>query len=541
MPAPGACRSCGAPLARHTTTPLCAICRQRARDARSRAPDVPPQFWEFRPLAAAFSAQHMGRVCRAYRSHPFHAALHGSHGIAQATVAGWLGMTQAQVSRIENGPPIRNLDALVHWAVTLRIPIAHLWFDLPRRPGSEIGAPPAATASEPDPAVVASQHEWRLTRRYLNGHRSDLAKAAVALYPSAARLGQTALLSAPEWMPERPVPLGDVALNWTDGPQPSAIDGTEPEANSLSPLRTARHRFDRYTSAIRYVDTPTLFENRPSYRLLDVAWTNGGGSMRFGLSAYFDKLDVAEAIGHEYARAATQTPDDGGAGAGVKWRDLPFRRVTDPFDLASRHVIPAITTLTLCRNREQRTATFLLHWRDPSRVATAGGIYDVIPAGEFQPSSISPWSQTTDLDLWRNIVREYSEELCGEPEHDGSRGTPVNYDAWPFYRAMCRARVAGRLRAYCLGVGLDALTLAATIPTVVVIDDDAFDELFGEVVEVNAEGVTVKSFQGQGSATGIPFTEENVERLLTDEPMAPPGAACLHLAWQHRDLLLDAG
>jgi transcriptional regulator with XRE-family HTH domain len=46
-------------------------------------------------------------------------------------VAGWLGMTQAQVSRIENGPPIRNLDTLVFWAMTLRIPERHLWFDLP--------------------------------------------------------------------------------------------------------------------------------------------------------------------------------------------------------------------------------------------------------------------------------------------------------------------------------------------------------------------------------------------------------------------------
>jgi len=31
----------------------------------------------------------------------------------------------------------------------------------------------------------------------------------------------------------------------------------------------------------------------------------------------------------------------------------------------------------------------------------------------------------------------------------------------------------------------------------------------------------------------------NVRRLLDDEPIAPPGAACLELAWQHRDLLLD--
>lgn len=536
MPESRRCRSCRAPLAQHTSGPLCALCRRRAGAVLTEPPEVPPEFWEAEPLASAFATQHMGRVCRAYRTHPFHAALHGPTGITQATVADWLGMTQAQVSRIENGPPIRNLDALVHWALTLHIPEGHLWFDLP---GQQSGAqaPPGATVGTLDPAVVASQHEWRLTRRYLNGHRSDLARAAVDLYPREARIGKTALLSPAGWLPEAPVALDEIELAWVDGPQPSTIVGSEPEAQSLCPLRTSRQRFDRYTSAVRYVDSPALFENRPSYRLLDVEWSHDPGRMTFGLSAYFDKLDIAEAIGHEFARAASQmTPP---AGDAVGWRELPFRRLADPFDLASRPVIPAITTLTLCRDRARGTATFLLHWRDPARVATAGGIYDVIPAGEFQPSSISPWSHTDDLDMWRNIVREYSEELCGEPEHDGSRGVPVDYEGWPFYRAMNRARDSGRLAAYCLGVGLDALTLAATIPTVVVVDEDAFDELFGEVVEVNAEGITVRSLDGQAAATGIPFTSDNVQRMLTDEPMAPPGAACLHLAWQHREQLLD--
>ena len=85
-------------------------------------------------MAAALDARHMGEICHAYRSHPFHRPLHGRHGIPQTTVARWLGMTQAQVSRIENGPPIRNLDALTFWAVVPRIPQAHLWFRPATRP-----------------------------------------------------------------------------------------------------------------------------------------------------------------------------------------------------------------------------------------------------------------------------------------------------------------------------------------------------------------------------------------------------------------------
>jgi hypothetical protein len=450
-------------------------------------------------------------------------------------------MTQAQVSRIENGSPIRNLDALVFWALTLRIPQAHLWFDLPAQArDSASPLPPDVASPQPERTVVASQQAWRQVRHYLNGHRSDLAKAAALLYQPDLRVGPTALLSPPDWLPPQPVDLGAVELSLVEGLQPAAVDGTEPAAQALLPLRSGRAHFDRYTSAIRYVDSPALFENRPSYRLLDVNWPDGAGQLLFGLSAYFGKIDVAEAIGHEYALATSQAADRA-TGRGAEWPDLSFRRLVDPFDLHGRHVIPAITTLTLCRERSRGSATFLLHWRDPTKVATAGGIYDVIPAGEFQPSSVGPWSYAADLDVWRNIVREYREELLGEPEHDGSRGTPVDYDGWPFFRALTRCRSAGRLDAWCLGIGVDALTLAATIPTVVVIDTDAFVEVFGEVVASNAEGITVTSFQGTGSARGIPFTEENVQRLLTTEPMAPPGAACIYLSWKHRDFLLTQG
>ncbi len=75
----------------------------------------------------AFAGWHMGRVCCAYRRHPFH----GSDPLSQELVGRWLGITQPQLSRIEHGPPIRDLDKLIHWARTLRIPPYCLWFDLP--------------------------------------------------------------------------------------------------------------------------------------------------------------------------------------------------------------------------------------------------------------------------------------------------------------------------------------------------------------------------------------------------------------------------
>ncbi len=68
----------------------------------------------------------MGRVIAAYRNHPFH-----GQPLYQEVVAGWVFMTQPQLSRVENGPPIKDLDKLVLWARTLRIPGHLLWFTLP--------------------------------------------------------------------------------------------------------------------------------------------------------------------------------------------------------------------------------------------------------------------------------------------------------------------------------------------------------------------------------------------------------------------------
>jgi hypothetical protein len=88
-----------------------------------------------------------------------------------------------------------------------------------------------------------------------------------------------------------------------------------------------------------------------------------------------------------------------------------------------------------------------------------------------------------------------------------------------------------------LGLGLDALTLAATILTVVVLDDDVFGQVFGQAVRYNDEGEIV-AVAGGVPTDGVPFTEESVARMLDTEPMASPGAACLSLAWQHRNQLL---
>jgi transcriptional regulator with XRE-family HTH domain len=456
-----------------------------------------------------------------------------SDGINQADLAQILNFDQSYVSKIENGQrQVRDVETLLRIAQQLEVPPNRLGLS-PELLRPVTPPPTTALVGMVDP-VESDQTEWRTVRRRLNRSRGALARTAARLYQPETRLGDVPFMARNEWIPGRPLRLEDIDLQWADDAAGTLVTGGEPEASCTLPLRSPGQRFARYTSAIRYIDAPTLFENRPSYRLLDVDLSGDRGHLRFGLGTYFDKLDVSEAVAHELALAegadADQVPP---------WSDLPMRAlIGDPFDLRRRFVMPAIETLTLRRNRKAGDATFLLHWRDPAKVATAAGIYGLIPAGEFQPSSIASWDRKNDFDMWRNVVREYSEEILGEPEHDGRSGEPLDYDAWPLYRSIQKARADGRISVYCLGVGLDALTLTATILTVAVFDEDVFDDLFGNAVQMNAEGVLITVAESSKVSEGLPFDEATVRRLLRDEPMASPGACILDRAWRFRDIVL---
>jgi hypothetical protein len=388
-----------------------------------------------------------------------------------------------------------------------------------------------------DPVQV-SQRSWHDARKYVRRNQTTLHTRAAELYPPSWRLPQAPMLSQPPWLPYVPIALEDIELEWEPNPPKPIIVGSEPEARSLLPLRTQRQTFPSYSSAIRYLSPPALFENRPCYRLLEANLSARSGDaracLRFGQSCYFDKIDVSEALVHELFSAMLNGTDSR--------LELPFRSlISDPFDLAVRAVNTSIVTLTIRRDPASGEATFFLLRRDPTKVVTGGGEYCLIPSGEFQPASVSPESVLADLNIWRNIVREYSEELLGQPEHDGSTGRPVDYEHWPFFRAMQKARERGELRVYVLGIALHALSLNATIVTVAVIDSAVFDSLFREAAQVNAEGEIVISWRGDKESHNLAFDEATVSRFLhTEQQVSSSAITGLSLAWQHRTHILDS-
>jgi hypothetical protein len=58
------------------------------------------------------------------------------------------------------------------------------------------------------------------------------------------------------------------------------------------------------------------------------------------------------------------------------------------------------------------------------------------------------------------------------------------------------------------------------------------------MVPANAEGSLVTAGPNRQAFEGIPFTSASLRRLVDTEPVAPSAAACLELAWRHREALL---
>jgi DNA-binding XRE family transcriptional regulator len=546
-----ACSSCGASLAADNTTGLCTPCTS-ARKHEAAPPLLPADWWNTPALRAAFASRDMGRVLVAYRTDPRHRPVFGDASITQTLLGKWLGISQGEISRYENGKPQDSFSTLVRWAVTLGMPQRLLWFDLPRQqrtppprsgvydgtPGQDgrvvgagvFAATQPAEVIDASPAVTASQRQWRQIRDSLAGYGTRLTTMAADLYPDHVRVDGLPVLAGPGWIPAEPVPLQNVELDWVEHPPVPLITGREPEAASMLPLRAPGRAFPSYSSAIRYLAPPSLFENRASYRLLDTALAAGGDAARltFGLSSYFAKYDVAELLVHELAAYVHRDSAPPTLGA------LPYRALlgTTPFELADRAVNLSVTAVTIRQAERGETPEFLVLQRDSRAVAVGAGMTGLIPAGEFQPASIAPASIPADLDIWKTLVREYSEELLGLPEYDGSSGVPVDYDCWPFYRDITAARDTGLIRVHLLGLVMDPLSLNVILTVAVTFDPATFDTLFRQMVSSNVEGTLIS--QDGRSKHGIPFTAEMVTRFREQERMGASDTAALALAWQHR-------
>ncbi len=364
--------------------------------------------------------------------------------------------------------------------------------------------------------LTSGQRDWLRVRAYLQEYRHRLTLAAADDYPAGRRVAGTPLLGIPGWLPAAPVPLQDLKLEFSATAGPPAAVRAE-DAAAVLPGRADGTPCLRYSDALGELAAPAVFENRATYRVTEADLTSAAPRLVFTRGRYFDGIDTGEAAAHDYAAMR------------LSGRPARLRAsIGDPCDLRRRPANLAISTLTLRLDRPAGRASFLLHWRDPAKVGHAGGLYQVIPVGVFQPSGEEAWNERGDFSLWRSMIREYAEELCGRSEDYGTQGGPLDYDSWPFARRMTEALDDGQIRVWCLGLGVDPLTYATDLLTVAVIDSPLFDELFSLTPRGNAEGTVLAARE---------FAGRVIDRVVTGEPVQAAGAAVLQLAWAHREAL----
>lgn len=471
-------------------------------------------------VAAPPDGSDVGEVIRWYRQH---------EGLTQQDAAVLLNTTQSRLSKLEKGnQALRDVEELRFIASKLSIPPERLGI-LPDLSSDRIPHP--GTVSSAPGAPHDSQERWRTVRAEMNCNRAQLGELAAELHPGSQRIPNSTVLTTPEWMPAEPLSLAEVQLYWLKSEAPPTITGSSPETESARPLTAQGVPYNRYSRALRDLARPRLLDNRVSYRLREVAWDNPSGQLGFSYTSYFDVLDVCEALSHEFTDAWLKNGRKRPSLAALKLR----RGITDPFDLSARAMLPSINTLTIRRDPIDGHRMYL-HKRDAAATAVAGGMYHVVPAGVFQPSSLAPAHQANDFSLWRNIQREFSEELLGNPEHDGNGIDPIDYDNEEPFRSFELARKNGDFRTFVLATVLEPLTLWVEFLTVAVIEAPVFDQLFAEMVGVNEEGSAVSTEAGV-PAVGIPFTSDARERLR-NEPLSPISRATIELAWEHRRRLL---
>jgi hypothetical protein len=388
-----------------------------------------------------------------------------------------------------------------------------------------------------DQARTPSEEEWLRVNAGLHRDRYQLAVRAAAGFPPGLRVAGTPLLAPPAWRLPAPVPMDSIRLEFRpDAPRPDVPDLAALAPYAL-PERADGIRYERYSDVVAALAAPAIYENRPTYRLVEADLAGlAGPRLAFGRGRFFDAVDACDPAGHEYA-AAEYGASEGSATLDATVRAeattadrYPFRTALGgPASLARRSASLATSALTLRHDAAAGTATFPLHYRHPGQVSHAGGLYQVIPVGVFQPSGEAAWNEANDFSLWRGLLREYAEELLGADEDHGSERAPIDYAAWPLAKAMTDGLADGRVRAWCLGLGADPLTFAVDLLAVVVIDASLYDDLFGDLVDANAEGRVIKP---------RPFDEPSVTGLIADTPLQAAAAALLTLALAHRDTLL---
>jgi hypothetical protein len=278
-----------------------------------------------------------------------------------------------------------------------------------------------------------------------------------------------------------------------------------------------------YSEAVRRIAGMSHFFNGTIYRPIEIDVGEAYRRIRVNEAKYFDYLDTSEVLAYQ---AAVEDRHGRGHRRARRYRD----DLGSPFDLTNRVASLGVLTLTIRLGSPYHT--FFLHRRDPTKVVVGSELFQVVPAGEYTPSDISREAVRDDLDLWRNIAREYAEEMLGREDAQGTGGKSIDFDDASPFRELAQARRDGNLSVRALGIGIDPLSWKPELLTVAIFGSDVFDVVFKDIVLRSDEGTLIVR-----EGVGLPFTKETIDDYATSRSTRPGAQACLTLAWRHRRTL----
>lgn len=363
--------------------------------------------------------------------------------------------------------------------------------------------------------IERSVKQFIETRKFVKENRATLRREVLKLsLKKTVHLNindDVPLLTKETWLPPNPIPLENVELKVEQDP------GVKISLSSQKLPNYAGGKYKKYSKAIEDLDKPEIFDDRVQYRLIGI----DDASLVFSkkMYSYFDKINYGEYLVYELAHHYLKWP----------WiqvhgnRDLLLKQLEEPVDYV---ILCGINTLTIIHDGEE--LRIIMHLRGQRKTAYAMGTYHVIPAGEFQPSSKAAVSVYEDLDLWKNIMREYSEEIGLIEEFDGNSTVPFNYDVEPIV-SLQTERNKNNIRPFYLGTGLDPITFQGEILTAVVFKEETFNKIFPKVLTENREGKIITDKQRWGRQ----FTREEYESYRGQNIIAA-GEAILNIAWRNR-------
>ncbi|MEQ6124792.1 hypothetical protein AAON49_11355 [Pseudotenacibaculum sp. MALMAid0570] len=361
---------------------------------------------------------------------------------------------------------------------------------------------------------------YLLIRSYTKENRAKLCEKILNDYSYKHYSSSHHLIAKKNWFPETPIKVEERLITFGESSNDTLL---KIQKFSQFPTNESGIKCKRMSEAVEKLENPKKFENRQHYRLLNYENTSHPIFMYSNQKAsYFDKIDYGSLLEFEYARKHYLKQHQKFSFARLRFRNK-LKNAENIMDKVK--VLTGISTLTLLQDGDE--LRFIMHQRN--NVGYAQGVFHVAPAGEFQPETDTPERFSLDFSFWKNIMREYAEEIGTIEELDGNSGFKTDYSKPPF-SLMQKAIDENKAQLFYLGFGLDPLSLQGEVLTVCVFQHDTFKHIFPNIVDKNSEG----TLYTEKEKWGVPFTKDVVDSYINNNTLQA-GKAILELVWKYRD------